>query len=213
MLIWTLKFAVKLGFTKLTERMLRKTLSKKLLKIVRNWATNLPENASVNADAIWVDPFVEIKKPQVFSCRMKLQHQIRANEIPSLAVWGDAFLEKWKYVKKHVEDPQPLFKLDQSQAIEYLLELSRAVYNEYTQDPVNFRRAVMDALYKRGHVDTESIEDAIAYLLFRLLFSLSPAGSLRAAVLLDILELDAVLACIDRIGPQALQHFGAKPAL
>ena len=126
------------------------TTRSKLLKVVRVWAKSLPEGVCVDPESIFVDPFVNPDKLNMTSHINILRTQVSLNETPSEEVWYNAFLERWNEIKTGVTEPQSFYLLNESQVQKHLRSLAKRMFDEWTEDPKNFRRATVDALYSEG---------------------------------------------------------------
>lgn len=166
MLLSILRLLANFTASKLIERLLRETLSKKLYAVVKKWAKSLKPEAFVEPESIWIDPFSDDIQ-QGFPARKTLRQQIKLEKIPSEKMWFNAFMEKCKEVKKSCEEPQSFFKLEEDKIEEHIMDLSRVIFNEFTVDTRKFRRATVDALYSEGDqsaIINAEIENAVHLL-------------------------------------------------
>jgi len=146
------------------DKLLEKSLRSKLLKVARVWAKSLPEEVCVDPESIFVDPFFNPDELNMTTHTNILRTQVSLNETPSEEVWFNAFLERWNEIKTGAAEPQSFYLLNESQVQQHLHSLARRMFDEWTEDPKNFRRATVDALYSGGDqsasIDAE-IENAV----------------------------------------------------
>jgi len=122
-----------------------KKLSKDMDKDIAKWAKSLAKENYIKPEALLteVDPLTAPKERPEYCA---LQAKLVKNELPEKQIWCSVLIESWRWVRDNVEEPQPFFLLDESEASKELERLAEATYNVCVQHEPTFRRAVIEKL-------------------------------------------------------------------
>lgn len=132
------------GFTKTTNSLVGKLFSKdlpnKLNKVVDNWAANLAPEFQVYPDAIF---FYSKSRKTERPAMNALRNKLNSYSIPDENEWLNLLIEQWNYIKKTVENPQPLFT-NEFKSIKPLLEdLAKKITIEIISDSKYFQNETL----------------------------------------------------------------------
>ena len=136
-----------------------KKLSKEVDKAIADWAKSLSKDRYVEPKALFpeVDPTAAIKERPEYCA---LQANLVQNEMPEKQTWHSVFMESWQWVRHNVEEPQPFFLLDASEASKDMERLAEATYDVCVQYEPTFKKAVITKLDDLG----DKIDDLSKYL-------------------------------------------------
>jgi tetratricopeptide (TPR) repeat protein len=122
-----------------------KKLSKELDKVIAHWAKSLSKDHYIKPQALFpgFDPSATIKERPEYCA---LQANLVRNEIPEQKMWHAVFMESWRWVRDNVEEPQPFFLLDVTEASKEMERLAEATYDVCVQNEPTFKKAVITKL-------------------------------------------------------------------
>ena len=136
-----------------------KELSKELDKAIANWAKSLAEDRYVEPKALFpeVDPSATIEERPEYCA---LHANLVRKGLPEKELWHAVFMESWRWVRDNIEEPQPFFLLDKSEAGKEMERLAEATYDVCVQYEPTFKKAVITKLDKLDN----KIDDISKYL-------------------------------------------------
>ena len=136
-----------------------KKLSKDVDSAIAKWAKSLVKDRYVEPKALFpeVDPSTAIEERPEYCA---LQANLVQNGLPEKKIWHAVFMESWQWVRDNVEEPQPFFLLDASEASKEMEKLAVATYDVCVQYEPTFRKAVITKL---DELD-DKIDDISKYL-------------------------------------------------
>jgi len=156
-----------------------KKLSQEIDKALSKWAKTLAPDRYIEPKALFseVDTSrAEKERPQYCA----LQAKLIKKELPTREMWHAAFMEAWKWVRDHVEGPQPFFLLEESEADTELERLAEVMHASCVQYEQIFKAAVIDKLYLIGTKIDELAPDDIQ-VIFEDAANLINNGEAKAA--------------------------------
>jgi len=135
----------KLGDSALQHLVASTELARDIDKAIAQWAKSLPKGRYVNPKALFPEvdhSTAKNERPEYFALQVKLVQ----NELPEKQVWHAVFMESWRWVGDNMEDPQPFFCLDKSEASKELESLAQVTYDVCVRYKPIFNKAVIHKL-------------------------------------------------------------------
>jgi tetratricopeptide (TPR) repeat protein len=175
-------------------------LSQEVDKALAEWAKTLRADRYVEPKALFADvdaARAEDERPQYCALQAKLVKK----ELPTKGMWHAAFMEGWRWVRDHIEGPQPFFLLEESEASTELERLAEVMYTTCAQYKPIFNAAVIEKLDSIGSRIDELVTQAPADVqaIFEEATDLINSGEAKAAqVVLEHLW----KRCNERMAPQ-----------
>ena len=122
-----------------------KKLSKAVDKAIADWAKSLAKENFIKPEALLTE-VVPLTAPKERPEYCALQAKLVKNELPEKQIWCSVLIESWRWVRDNVEEPQPFFLLDESEASKELKKLAEAIYDVCVQHEPTFKKAVINKL-------------------------------------------------------------------
>lgn len=134
-------------------------LSQEVDKAIAQWAKTLSSEKYVEPKALFLEVDTSRDEKETAQYRA-LQTKLIKKELPSKEMWHAAFLETWKWVRNHIEEPQPFFLLEEPEASTELKRLAEAMHATCVQYEPVFKGAVIDKLDSiETKIDKLAIDD------------------------------------------------------
>jgi hypothetical protein len=120
-------------------------LSQEIDKALAQWAKTLSPDKYVEPKVLFRE--VETSRDEKgISQYRALQAELIKKELPSKEMWHAAFMETWKWVRDNIEEPQPFFLLEESEAKTELERLAEFMHTACLQYEPIFKAAIIDKL-------------------------------------------------------------------
>lgn len=150
MLFDPLSWAIGYVFEKGVNRLFSQDLVSKLQKLVIQWAADIPSEKYVYPDTLF--PRIEsIIDPNQRPALYKIRQILIENRLPTEVDWLNACIEQWRLIRNssNIDEAQPFFQLDESDAKVHLTILAKSLSEECKQDNKLFCINVINKL--SGH--------------------------------------------------------------